>query len=135
MSLPSENQSRVILDGMQSATWRRVYGLQRHPEQRVQFGYVQVDYGYVPVWRPYDPDDDRWDAPWADGLWRNVYRLHMPRDQGDPKRPTYGLVPFEDQVRGGSAVLPRVAPVMNRHLREHLDSLQVSSDGRQAAGA
>lgn len=121
MSVPSENQSRVILDFMPSATWRRVYGVQRHPEQRLQFGFVQVDYGYVPVWRPYDPDDDRWDAPWADGNWRNVYRMHMPRDQGDPKRPTYGLVPFEEA--GASAVLPRVTIVMNRYLHEHLNSL------------
>jgi hypothetical protein len=52
-----DNTSYVELDGAPAARSRVVYGVKAIPEQRMQVGYVQVDYRNVVVWRPYDPDD------------------------------------------------------------------------------
>jgi len=121
-----DNTSYVRLEGSPSARSRVVYGIRRIPEHHIQVGYVQVDYNYVVVWRPYDPDDDRWDAPWASGCWRSTYLMRMPRDQAakDSGRPTYGIAPFE--CDGVTTYLPRVEMTLHRDLKEHLDKLEPS---------
>ena len=115
-----DNSSYVEIDGSPSARSRVVYGVRRIPEKRIQVGYVQIDYRNIVVWRAYDASEDRWDASWRTGIWRNAYAVRMPRDQAtaDPQRPTYELVEFEDE--GVVALLPGVELRLARNLRGHL---------------
>lgn len=117
-----DNTQAVLLDGSPSARRRVIYSLRRVPEQRVQFGTVSVDYGIVAVWRPYDPSDDRWDAPWQSVPWRNVYRIKVPQHPL-PDRP--GKVAYEiDRLTIGdvTASLPVAELVLSHALAEYLKS-------------
>jgi hypothetical protein len=117
-----DNTSYVELDGAPAARSRVVYGVKAISEQRIQVGYVQVDYRNVVVWRPYDPDDMGWEAPWKTGHWRNAYVTVMPRDQEtkDPRRPTYSVTDFVDD--NVTAQLPRVELRLHHALKAHLTS-------------
>lgn len=118
-----DNTQSVILDGSPSARNRVIYSLRRVPEQRVQFGTVKVDYGTVAVWRPYDPDDDSWDAPWKSKPWRNVYRIKVPQHPL-PDRP--GRVAYEiDRLTVGdvTATLPVAELAVSYALAEHLKAI------------
>ncbi len=113
----------VSLDGSPSAKNRVIYNVRRIPEQRLQFGTVQVDYGNVAVWRPFDPHDTDQEAAWRKVPWRNAYRIHVPQHpiSDRPKYVEYAIDEVEiDDVR---ATLPVVRLVLSSHLKKHLEGL------------
>lgn len=92
-------------------------------EQKLQFGTVKVDYGTVAVWRPYDPDNDNYDAEWRREPWRNVYRIHVPQH---PISNRPGYVEFlidEVDIGGVRARLPVATMEITHRLKEHLEKL------------
>jgi hypothetical protein len=98
-----------------------LYSVQSLPEQRIQVGSVQVDYSHVAVWRPYDPENLGYDAPWKSGVWRNIYAIRLPLDQpAGPGRITYGLTLFE--YGGVPTMLPRVELVLSSELKRFLEN-------------
>jgi hypothetical protein len=118
-----DNTQPVCLDGASSAKARVIYSLRRVPEQKLQFGTVQVDYGTVAVWRPFDPDDTGYEAAWRSIPWRNVYRIHVPRHP-IPDRPKYVEYAIEEMALGDvRAKLPVAMLELSYHLKEHLKTL------------
>lgn len=97
-----------------------VYSVREVPEQKVQFGTVKVDYGTVAVWRPFDPNDKDVDAPWRQGVWRNVYRIRVPQHP-IPNRPKYVEYGVEEVTVGDvRARLPVAELQVSYRLQEHL---------------
>lgn len=121
-----DNSSFIELSDNPSVRSRVVYSVERVPERRMQVGIIQVSYGYVAVWRAFDPDDDRWDAPWQSNAWSNVYETVVPLDRdastrrGKPYK-TYSLAAVERE--GVMGRVPRAELRMTRRLVEHLAKL------------
>lgn len=61
---------------------RCVYDIRNNESLKFQTGYVQYDNNEIPVWRPYDPNDKSWEAPWKNGKWENIYTLRMSQKKG-----------------------------------------------------
>jgi hypothetical protein len=61
---------------------RCVYDIRSNDRLKFQTGFVQYDNNEIPVWRPYDPSDMSWEAPWRKGKWENIYVLRMNHKQG-----------------------------------------------------
>ncbi|WP_336985626.1 hypothetical protein [Altererythrobacter aquiaggeris] len=115
-----DNTQYVRLDGAQSVQQRVVYSVREIPAQRMQTGLVQVQYSYVAVWRPYDPDDSQYDADWKTGTWLNIYRIRVPLDEPGPKANTSTYGWDEIQVDGTAVQLPKVEFALNHDLKKHL---------------
>jgi hypothetical protein len=60
---------------------RCVYDIRNDQRFKLQTGFIQYDNTEIPVWRPYDPSDMSWDAPWKKGKWKNIYALSMKRKE------------------------------------------------------
>lgn len=103
---------------------RVVYDYRSDPTWRLQTGYVQYDNNNVPVWRPYDPNDDGLEADWRNGLWRNVHSLVMPQAP-DAKYISYQTVAF-DVGNGNFAMLPSVEVKFTHALLDHLAQVESS---------
>jgi hypothetical protein len=115
-----DNSEHVSLDGSPTAIRRVVRSVRSVPEQRLQFGTVKVDYGRVAVWRPFDPTDTSFKAPWRAVAWRNVYHVRVPHNPipGQPGYVTYDLDVIE--IDGSKATLPVAHLALGYHLKEHL---------------
>jgi hypothetical protein len=125
-----DNTSPIELDDNPAVRSRVVYNVARVPEDRMQVGIINVSYGHVAVWRPYDPDDDRWDASWQNAAWRNVYSTVIPLDQpattarGKAYK-TFALKAFERD--GVVAQLPRAELRMTNRLQMYLQSVRAAA--------
>ena len=115
-----ESAFDVQIDGSPSVKKRNVYGIRKLAKHKIQVGYVRVERRDVVVWRAFDPSEVETHSKWKKGLWRNAYRLEMPRDQAtnDPKRPTYALT--EVVSEDVSVELPRVEVTITPRLRLYL---------------
>lgn len=60
---------------------RCVYAITNNDRLKFQTGFVQYDKNEVPVWRPFDPNDQSLDALWRKGTWQNIYILHMTKKE------------------------------------------------------
>lgn len=98
--------------------WRIVYDVRSDPALLMQTGYVRYDNNQVPVWRPYDPKDDRMKAGWREGVWQNIHGLVMPNEPGATKV-RYQTTEY-DVGNGDLALLPKVEVKITYALREHL---------------
>ena len=118
-----DNTQLVIIDGAPSAISRVIYSRKEVPDQRVQFGTIQVGHRFVAVWRPFDPDDKGYDAAWRWIPWRNVYRVHVPHAPipDRPRKLQYALDDLE--IDGPRARLPVANLRLDSRLKEHLEKL------------
>jgi hypothetical protein len=97
---------------------RVVYDYRSDRAWRIQTGYVRYDSNSVPVWRPYDPEDNRYEADWRTGLWRNIHSLVMPQAPG-AKYVSYQTV-AHDVGMGKVAMLPKIEVKLTHALVDHL---------------
>lgn len=100
---------------------RAVFDYRSLPKWRIQTGYVNYDNAYVPVWRVYDPEDHDLHAVWKEGIWKNIYRLDMPRDL---KATTVRYQTLDYRMGDGESIaLPLVSAKLSYELERHLQCL------------
>lgn len=104
---------------------RAVYDIRSNKKLGFQTGYVQYESNEVPVWRPYDPTDDSYDAKWRKGRWFNIYVLRMPRNP-EARHLNY----LTNQIPVGKAVadLPKVEVEYMYQFRDFLKAAVIRSD-------
>lgn len=96
---------------------RCVYDIRNNESLKFQMGFVQYDKNEIPVWRPYDPNDQSRDAPWKKGTWENIYTLRMSHKNGSQ----YVECEISDHVFENIQVpLPRVSCELMYSFKEYL---------------
>lgn len=97
---------------------RIVYDCRDDLNWQLQTGYVRYDSNRIPVWRPLDPDDLGYAAPWRNGIWRNIHAVVMAHDRGAKfiAYETEGYDTGTDKI----IRLPRVEVRLTRGLLDHL---------------
>ncbi len=96
---------------------RCVYDIQNNASFKFQMGYVKYDNNEIPVWRPYDPSDQSWDAPRQKGKWQNIYTLRMNKK----KNTQYIEYEISDQdIEGIPVPLPKVSYELMHRFEEYL---------------
>lgn len=96
---------------------RCVYDIQSNDRLKFQTGFVQYDNNEIPVWRPYDPSDMSFKAPWRKGKWENIYVLRMSHKKGA------NYVEYEAaelDVEGCSISLPKVSTELMHAFKTYL---------------
>lgn len=96
---------------------RCVYDIRSNDRLKFQTGFVQYDNNEIPVWRPYDPSDMSWEAPWRKGKWENIYGLRMNHKKG-AKYVEYEAAELE--VDGCSISLPKVSTELMHAFKTYL---------------
>ena len=85
---------------------RCVYDIRNNDQLKFQTGFVQYDNNEIPVWRPFDPNDMSYEAPWKKGKWENIYVLGMTHKKGS-KHVEYETT--EVELDGATVSLPKVS--------------------------
>jgi hypothetical protein len=71
-------RSELIRLGLSLSTINRsVYDVNSDPDFRIQKGYITYYDKFIPVWRPYDPQDISENAFWRSRVWKNIYEIRM----------------------------------------------------------
>ena len=116
------NDVPVDIDG--TSHLRVVYGKMELFDRRIQVGYVQIDFLYIPVWRPFEPEDKDYFAAWRKGIWRNLHRLRMKQAVREGKV----RLTLEPHIVGEKVVsLPGATMQLDPQLIEHLAKLDMIS--------
>lgn len=99
---------------------RCVYDIKSNNSLRFQTGFVQYDNNEIPVWRPYDPNDMSFEAPWRKGKWENIYVLRMNHKKGS-KYVEYETT--EVECEGTTFPLPKVSYELMHAFKAHLKKI------------
>lgn len=110
-------EQRIELGFSIKTITRCVYDIRNNDQLKFQTGYVQYDNNEIPVWRPFDPNDMSFEAPWKKGKWENIYVLRMPHKKGS-KYIEYETT--EVALDGATVTLPKVSSDVMRAFKAHL---------------
>lgn len=105
------NFTRTILN-------RAVRSLKRDDKLNFETGYVTVDDIEIAVWRPVDSNDNSLDAPWHEGVWRNIYIHRLAQLDASP---TVACDMADVSIHGVSVSLPKFVTDVSFGLKEHIE--------------